>query len=200
MSPRFCQFPNECMVLVLRDLLTRKCRSELRIVCIGENMVRKKFFSSGQGGSDSIKHPDLEKVYKSAAKSSILSGFRSIRRHCGHAGASPSESKPQKAQKTLKLGGNNAGSSRLSKSRSVRLQCIFRAPSHIVGKMKERYSSFKEQARQSNVKISDLFVGNQLLMHVNAAPVRGRRKSLTPSEGFLSQVRPPVQESELRER
>ncbi|KAL2610630.1 hypothetical protein R1flu_029203 [Riccia fluitans] len=162
-------------------------------------MVRKKFFSSsGQGGRDSIKHPDLEKVYKSAAESSFFSGFRSIRRQYERVGSCPTEPKAQKAHKSLKLGGNIGG--RLTRNRSVKFQCVFRAPSHIVSKMKEHYSSFKEQARQTNVKISDLFVGNQLLMHVNSTPVRGRRKSPKPSEGFVSRVRAPLGELEMRER
>ncbi|BBN20201.1 hypothetical protein MPTK1_8g17300 [Marchantia polymorpha subsp. ruderalis] len=162
-------------------------------------MVRKKFFSSS-AGPKVAKSPEIQMVYKSAAESSILSGASSSRRQYERVGTSPGHSEPsgQKAQKTLKLGGNIAG--RVCRNRVVRLHCLLRAPCNLVHRMKEHYSNLKEQARTTNFKVSDLFAGNQLLMHVNAAPVRGRRKSLKPSEGFVSRVRAPVGQREMRER
>jgi hypothetical protein len=49
----------------------------------------------------------------------------------------------------------------------------------LIDRLQKSYHNLREAVRQSDLQFADLFTGNQMLMHVTAAPVSRRRSSKT---------------------
>eukprot|EP00249_Psilotum_nudum_P004930 c18437_g1_i1 orf=451-966(-) len=54
----------------------------------------------------------------------------------------------------------------------------------LVSKLRGTYERVMEMARQSNIHVTDLFAGNQLVMHLFASPICRHHSRLQPSSGF----------------
>ncbi|CAM6084859.1 unnamed protein product [Calypogeia fissa] len=182
-------------------------------------MGRNKFFPT----SSSRKQSEISLVYQSVTESSLGPGLSApvrgqYERIGNHDGVSSSGGGSSSAitenrrgflngPKTLKLGGNSKpcgpnSMGRASRSR-MRLIYLLKAPSNFICKVKEQYARWKDGARSANIRVSDLFVANQVFMHVQATPVNNRRKqqALKPSVGFVTRVAPSASsQRELRER
>lgn len=170
-------------------------------------MARIKFFSASSGRKQS----EISLVYQSVTESTLGPALSSSPRgqyeRIGNDGTSGSNSgthagtenkRGSNGPKTLKLGGNSAG--RVTRSR-VRIICLLKAPANFISMVKEQYALWKDGARIANIRVSDLFVANQVFMHVQATPVKRKQQGLKPSVGFVTRVEDPSSgQGEMRER
>lgn len=180
-------------------------------------MARKKFFLK----SSSRMQSEISLVYQSVKESTLGPGLSASPRgqyeregnDCTSSSTSTTaeNKRGSPGQKTLKLGGNRGGNSKLGGNSSgrtartrVRLIYLLRAPSNFICKVKEQYALWKDGARSVNIRVSDLFVANQIFMHMQTTPINNRRKQqgLNPSVGFVTRVEAPSAggEREVRER
>ncbi|CAK9197579.1 unnamed protein product [Sphagnum troendelagicum] len=66
------------------------------------------------------------------------------------------------------------------------LKLLSSSPTALLARLRESYTKLRETAGRTSVTVAELFVGNQMLMHVTATPVAGRKKlDAMPSKGFI---------------
>ncbi len=66
------------------------------------------------------------------------------------------------------------------------LKLLSSSPAALLARLRESYTKLRETAGRTSVTFAELFVGNQMLMHVTATPVAGRKKlDAMPSKGFM---------------
>ncbi|CAM6014278.1 unnamed protein product [Sphagnum balticum] len=66
------------------------------------------------------------------------------------------------------------------------LKLLSSSPTALLARLRESYTKLRETAGRTSVTFAELFVGNQMLMHVTATPVAGRKKlDAMPSKGFM---------------
>ncbi|CAM6035463.1 unnamed protein product [Sphagnum compactum] len=66
------------------------------------------------------------------------------------------------------------------------LKLLSSSPTALLARLRESYTKLRETAGRTSVTVAELFVGNQMLMHVTATPVAGRKKlDAMPSKGFM---------------
>jgi hypothetical protein len=66
------------------------------------------------------------------------------------------------------------------------LKLLSSSPTALLARLWESYTKLRETAGRTSVTVAELFVGNQMLMHVTATPVAGRKKlDAMPSKGFI---------------
>ncbi len=66
------------------------------------------------------------------------------------------------------------------------LKLLSISPTALLARLRESYTKLRETAGRTSVTVAELFVGNQMLMHVTATPVAGRKKlDAMPSKGFI---------------
>ncbi|KAH9548609.1 hypothetical protein CY35_11G096800 [Sphagnum magellanicum] len=66
------------------------------------------------------------------------------------------------------------------------LKLLSSSPTALLARLRESYTKLQEAAGRTSVTVAELFVGNQMLMHVTATPVAGRKKlDAMPSKGFM---------------
>jgi hypothetical protein len=66
------------------------------------------------------------------------------------------------------------------------LKLLSSSPTALLARLRESYTKLQEAAGRTSVTVAELFVGNQMLMHVTATPVAGRKKlDAMPSKGFI---------------
>ncbi|BBN19773.1 hypothetical protein MPTK1_8g13530 [Marchantia polymorpha subsp. ruderalis] len=86
-------------------------------------------------------------------------------------GVSSTEERPSRP---VRLGGR-------SRIRIAGLQGLLHTPSSLLSRLRASYGKLRETAKETNVNVYDLFVGNQMLMHVCATPLRPYKKKVTPT-------------------
>jgi hypothetical protein len=66
------------------------------------------------------------------------------------------------------------------------LKLLSSSPTALLARLRESCTKLRETAGRTSVTVAELFVGNQMLMHVTATPVAGRKKlDAMPSKGFM---------------
>ncbi|BBN18965.1 hypothetical protein MPTK1_8g06860 [Marchantia polymorpha subsp. ruderalis] len=73
-----------------------------------------------------------------------------------------------RAPRSARLGGK-------SRIRIAGLQGLLHTPGNIFSRLRASYGKLRETAKETNVNVYDLFVGNQMLMHVCATPMRAHK-------------------------
>jgi hypothetical protein len=148
-------------------------------------MASRKLLKS----SSTREQSEISLVYQSVTESALGADLgTSLQRQISQKNRNENASS-RKGSKTLRLGGNSR-EGKITRGR-VKLHCLLKLPAHLIIKLKEQYASWKEGARRANIRVSDLFVANQVFMHVQATPApntRRKQAGLKPSVGFVNRV------------
>lgn len=143
-------------------------------------------FSAGSDTESDVEQSGYEKLDKVDEWTTISNGGGPY--HCNISGAEISSSKQhrqtqQAAQDSeLVRGPTLATTTTSSSAAAASKKFVFGSPMTVLDKVRQSYGGLFEAAKTTNVTVSNLFTGNQMLMQVVAMPVSSKRPDTVQAE------------------